>query len=152
MSAPHPTYEQLVDLPAYVQQPVPIAFEETPLAIEGVHGRFEFQVEMAVTSAQRSRGLMFRDSLDEDRGMLFDFGSPQEVSMWMRNTLIPLDMLFIREDGEISRIVGEAQPLSDRTILSGGPVRAVLELKGGIAAELGIEPGDKVLHPLFDAP
>ena len=128
----------------------PPVFEQEPLWIETAEGRFEFQVEMASTPAQRNRGLMFRDELAADRGMLFDFQQTQPVTMWMRNTLISLDMLFVREDGRISRIVAETEPLSDRTIGSGGPVRAVLELRGGRAAELGIRPGDRLVHPMFE--
>ena len=95
---------------------------------------------------------MFRESLPDDHGMLFDFGHPQEVAMWMRNTLISLDIVFIRSNGRISRIVRDAQPLSDRVMESGEPVRAVLELRGGLTAERGIEPGDRIIHPLFDSP
>jgi uncharacterized protein len=126
-----------------------VHFEQERIWIETAEDRFEFQVEIAATPAQRSRGLMFRDHLAADRGMLFDFGQTQPVTMWMRNTLIPLDMLFVRDDGRISRIAAETQPLSDRVIGSGGPVRAVLELAGGRAAELGIEPGDRIVHPMF---
>jgi uncharacterized membrane protein (UPF0127 family) len=128
----------------------PSQFEQEPVWIETAADRFEFQVEIAATPAQRSRGLMFREHLAADRGMLFDFERPQPVTMWMRNTLISLDMLFVRDDGRISRIVAETEPLSDRTIGSGEPVRAVLELRGGRAAELGIRPGDRLIHPLFD--
>jgi uncharacterized membrane protein (UPF0127 family) len=128
----------------------PQALHEAPLIIEASGGRFEFQIELAKTPADRARGLMFRESLADDHGMLFDFGRPQPVTMWMRNTLIPLDILFIRSDGRISRIARDAQPLSDRTVESGGPVRAVLELRGGITAERNIEPGDRIIHPLFD--
>ena len=128
----------------------PVRFEQEPLWIETAEERLEFQVEIAATSAQRSQGLMFRDHLAADGGMLFDFERPRPVTMWMRNTLISLDMLFVREDGRISRIVTETEPLSDRTIASGGPVRAVLELRGGRAAELGIRPGDRLIHPMFN--
>lgn len=128
----------------------PIRFEQEPLWIETAGERFEFEVEIAATPAQRSRGLMFRDRLAADRGMLFDFERPQPVTMWMRNTLISLDMLFVRDDGLIGRIVAGTEPLSDRAIGSGGPVRAVLELRGGRAAELGIQPGDRVVHPMFE--
>ena len=130
----------------------PPALHEAPLIIEASGGRFEFQIELAKTPAERARGLMFRESLADDHGMLFDFGRPQPVTMWMRNTLIPLDILFIRSDGLISRIARDAQPLSDRIVESGGPVRAVLELRGGITAERDIEPGDRIIHPLFDDP
>jgi uncharacterized membrane protein (UPF0127 family) len=129
-----------------------IVFEETPLIIEAENGRFEFVVEMAVSPAQRSRGLMFREDLAEDRGMLFDFGRLQRASMWMRNTYVPLDMLFIDADGRITQIAVDIQPLSDAVIASREPVRAVLELRAGLTAELGIRPGDRIVHPMFGQP
>ena len=128
------------------------ALEEATLTIEASDERFEFQLELAKTPAERARGLMFRESLADEHGMLFDFGHPQPVAMWMRNTLIPLDILFIRSDGRISRITRNAEPLSDRVLESGEPVRAVLELRGGLTAERDIEPGDRIIHPLFDEP
>ncbi len=127
----------------------PPDFDHDRLTIVSSAGRFEFQVELATTPDQRAYGLMFRESLSDDHGMLFDFGHPQPVAMWMRNTYIPLDMLFIHADGRIGRIVHEAQPLSDTVLDSGEPVRAVLELRGGLTTELGIEPGDRVAHRLF---
>jgi hypothetical protein len=127
-----------------------VTFEETPLFIEATSGRFEFQVELAVSPEQRSQGLMFREDLDEDRGMLFDFGRSQRASMWMRNTYVPLDMLFIDAAGRITQIAANTQPLSDAAIASREPVRAVLELRAGVTARLGIEPGDRVIHPLFE--
>jgi uncharacterized membrane protein (UPF0127 family) len=129
-----------------------IAFEESLLTIAAADDRFEFRVEMAVSPAQRSQGLMFRESLEEDRGMLFDFGKPQQATMWMRNTYVPLDMLFLDEHGRITQIAADAQPLSDAVIASRDQVRAVLELGGGVSAKLGIKPGDRVIHPLFTEP
>ena len=108
-----------------------------------------FQVEVARNDADRAQGLMFRRSMAPDRGMLFDFGRVEPVSMWMQNTYLSLDMLFIRKDGTIARIAANTEPLSTRTIPSGEPVLAVLELNAGTAAKLGIKPGDKVEHPLF---
>jgi uncharacterized membrane protein (UPF0127 family) len=122
----------------------------SPLAIETGHGRFEFQVELAVTPADPAQGLMFRESLADDRGMLFDFGRATPVAMWMRNTYIPLDIIFIRADGSISRIARDAEPLSDTVIESGEPVAAVLELRGGLTEEHGIDAGDRVVHPMFE--
>lgn len=127
-------------------------FDQGRLVIDGTAGRFEFQVELALTPPQRARGLMFRESLADDHGMLFDFGAPQPVAMWMRNTYISLDMVFIRANGVIAKITRDAQPLSDTVLDSGEPVRAVLELKGGVTAKLGIQPGDRVVHPLFKEP
>jgi uncharacterized membrane protein (UPF0127 family) len=126
------------------------ALDRSPLTIETSHGRFEFQVELAATPAERARGLMFRESLADDHGMLFDFGSAKPVAMWMRNTYIPLDILFIRADGSISRIARNAEPLSDAVIDSGEPVTAVLELRGGLTSEHGIDAGDRVVHQLFE--
>lgn len=114
----------------------------------GVH---VFQVELAVNDAERAQGLMYRKELPEGRGMLFDFQREQEVAFWMKNTLIPLDMIFIRADGRILRIAENTTPLSEQTIPSGGPVRGVLEVIGGTARRLGIAPGDRVAHPFFSA-
>ena len=112
----------------------------------GVHA---FTVEIADNDADRAKGLMFRKELPEGRGMLFDFHREQEVSFWMENTYIPLDMIFIRGDGRILRIAENTEPLSTRLIPSGGPVRAVLEVIGGTARRLGIAPGDRVGHAMF---
>ena len=120
-----------------------------PLTIVSGSGRHTFQVEVARNDADRAQGLMFRRNLAPDRGMLFDFGRVQPISMWMQNTYIPLDMIFIRADGTIARIAENAEPLSTRTILSGEPVLAVLEVPGGTAERLGIKPGDRIEHPLF---
>jgi hypothetical protein len=112
----------------------------------GVHA---FTVELATNDAERERGLMFRKELPEGHGMLFDFAEDRPVAFWMHNTYIPLDMIFIRGDGSILRIAERAEPLSDRLIPSGGPVRAVLEVIGGTARKLGIAPGDRVESPIF---
>jgi uncharacterized membrane protein (UPF0127 family) len=120
-----------------------------PLAIVGGSGRHAFQVEVARNDADRAQGLMYRRYLAPDRGMLFDFGRVQPISMWMQNTYIPLDMIFIRPDGTIARIAENAEPLSTRTIPSGEPVLAVLEVIGGTASRLDLKPGDRVEHPLF---
>lgn len=112
----------------------------------GVH---VFSVELAVTTEERARGLMFRKELPEGQGMLFDFRPEQPVSMWMENTYISLDMIFIRSNGRIARIAENTEPLSREIISSGGPVGAVLEVVAGTARKLGIAPGDKVAHPIF---
>ena len=111
--------------------------------------RHAFKVEVARNDADRAQGLMFRRTIPGDWGMLFDFGRVEPVSMWMKNTYLPLDMLFIRADGSIARIAANAEPLSTRAIPSGEPVLAVLELNAGTAARLGIRAGDRVEHPLF---
>ncbi len=108
-----------------------------------------FQTEVMKTPEQRAKGLMFREYMPEDRGMLFDFDREEPVTMWMRNTKISLDMLFIRANGEIHRIHERAQPMDETTIPAGAPVRYVLELNGGIAAKLGLKAGDLVKHPLI---
>jgi uncharacterized membrane protein (UPF0127 family) len=106
-------------------------------------------IEIAEGAKEKALGLMFRTELADTQGMLFPYGEPRELTMWMRNTYIPLDMLFIRPDGVIHRIEARAAPLSDRMINSGGPVTAVLELPGGAAERLGVKAGDRVRHPLF---
>ncbi len=116
---------------------------EAPLTIHSANGDHAFRVEIAASLAEQERGLMFRRELSPDRGMIFPYDPPQEVSFWMKNTLIPLDMIFIRADGAIARI-STARPLSLETVPSGEPVVAVLEIGGGRAAELGIREGDRV--------
>jgi len=113
----------------------------------GVH---VFSVELVENDADRAKGLMYRKELPEGRGMLFDFHREQDVSFWMQNTYIPLDMLFIRADGRILSIAENTEPLSTRMIPSRGPVRAVLEVIGGSARKFGIAPGDRVAHPIFN--
>lgn len=125
------------------------AAERQTLEIATATGVHVFSVELANTDEERARGLMFRKELPAGQGMLFDFKRDQEVSMWMQNTYIPLDMIFIRADGRIHRIAENTEPLSTRIISSGGPVRAVLEVIGGTAKRLGIRPGDRVAHPMF---
>jgi uncharacterized membrane protein (UPF0127 family) len=112
----------------------------------GVHA---FSVEMASNDAERERGLMFRKELPEGHGMLFDFQTDQEVSFWMHNTYLPLDMLFIQGNGRISHIAENATPMSDALIPSDGPVRAVLEVIAGTVQKYGIAPGDRVTGSIF---
>ena len=119
------------------------------LTIRSSSGVHAFEVEVARTAEDRARGLMHRRYMPADRGMLFDFGVDGPVAMWMKDTFIPLDMLFIRKDGTIARIAENTEPHSTRTIASGEDVRSVLELNGGVSAKLGIKSGDAVLHPLF---
>jgi uncharacterized protein len=126
-----------------------LAASQSTLDIVSKGGVHSFTVELATNDEERSRGLMFRKTLPEGHGMLFDFEHEAPVAFWMHNTYIPLDMIFIRGDGSILRIAENAEPLSDRLIPSGGPVRAVLEVIGGTAHKLGIAPGDKVKSPIF---
>ena len=106
-------------------------------------------VWIAATPAHRAQGLMWIRDLPDDTGMLFLYGRPQPVSMWMKNTVIPLDMLFIRADGRVVRVVERTEPLSLATIASGEDVTGVLELEAGEAARLGLRPGVIVQHPAF---
>ena len=124
--------------------------ETSSLTIESANGSHAFTVEIADEPEEISYGLMDRQSLEDDAGMLFDFGAPREPAMWMKNTLIPLDMLFISSDGTVQMIARNTVPGSLRTISPGMPVKAVLEINAGQSAELGIEPGDTVIHPVFD--
>lgn len=115
------------------------------LAIETASGkRHEIIAEIADTPAARGTGLMFREAMADDAGMLFDFHRESEVIFWMKNTLISLDMLFVKEDGTIARIARDTTPLSEKIIPSGEPVRFVLELVGGTSARLGIAKGDRL--------
>lgn len=112
--------------------------------------RHEFNVEMALTPEQQTVGLMFRKEVPADGGMLFDWGAPRTSTMWMRNTVAPLDMLFIGADGTIKRIAENTVPESLAIIDSGGPVRATLELAAGTSRRLGIHVGDKVEQRIFE--
>ena len=120
-----------------------------PLDIVTAHGARHFTVEIADTDATRESGLMFRKSMAPNRGMLFDFGTPQTVTFWMKNTLIPLDMVFIAKDGHVVAIKRNAAPMSEALIPSGAPIVGVLELRGGRAAEIGVKPGDEVRERIF---
>ena len=130
-------------------QPADIQFKRSSLTIVSGGHDLKFEVDLATNDAERSRGLMFRKQLGAYEGMLFDFYQEMQVSFWMKNTLIPLDMLFIAGDGTVKHVHANAVPLSTDTVPSLYPVRAVLEINGGSAALLGIKPGDKVRHPIF---
>ncbi|MEZ2143774.1 DUF192 domain-containing protein [Bradyrhizobium sp. DN5] len=120
-----------------------------PLEIVTRNGVQVFSVEMATTEQEKQTGLMYRKELADGKGMLFDFNPEQEVSMWMKNTYVSLDMIFIRADGRILRIAENTEPMSTKIISSQGPARAVLEVVAGTAQKYGIRPGDRVAHPLF---
>ncbi|MEO0551251.1 MAG: DUF192 domain-containing protein [Pseudomonadota bacterium] len=122
----------------------------TPLTIVSGETSHTYTVEVADDPEEIAFGLMERESLDVSTGMLFEFVQPREPAMYMKNTLIPLDMLFIATDGTIEMIARNTVPGSLRTISPGVPVKGVLEINGGEAAELGIEPGDTVVHPIFE--
>jgi uncharacterized membrane protein (UPF0127 family) len=135
------------DLPPGVP---PIRFEgPEPLEIATRGGVLSFDVEVAVKDEQRARGLMYRRSLPAGYGMLFDFGVERDVKMWMKNTYVSLDMLFIRSDGRILNIAERTTPLSTATVSSAGAVRFVLELPAGTAKRLRIAAGDEVGHRLI---
>jgi uncharacterized protein len=119
------------------------------IAVASDNGRHAFKVEMATDDASRAHGLMERTELAPDAGMLFVFPRPQLVAFWMKNTPLPLDMLFIRADGTIAAIVAETTPYSEKPVPSLEPVRAVLELNGNRTRELGIKPGDTVHGAIF---
>ena len=118
------------------------------LEIGTATGRHVFQVEIVNNDATRERGLMDRRFMAADHGMLFEFDREAPVSFWMKNTYIPLDMIFIAPSGVVTHIAN-AEPLSERVIPSAGPCIAVLELNGGMAASIGLKVGDKVRHPFF---
>jgi uncharacterized protein len=122
-----------------------------PLEIATKNGVQVFTVEMATTDEEKTTGLMFRKELADGRGMLFDFSPEQEVTMWMKNTFVSLDMIFIRADGRILRIAENTEPQSTKTIPSMGLAKGVLEVIAGTAKKYGIAPGDRVAHPLFNA-
>ena len=124
----------------------PVHFDTEQIFVESAGGkRHFFTVELAITPEQRERGLMYRKMMADDRGMLFDFGEPRQVMMWMKNTELPLDMLFADEDGRITRIAERAVPFSETIVDSRGAVKFVLELNAGMASELGIRPGDRLV-------
>jgi uncharacterized membrane protein (UPF0127 family) len=127
------------------------AADQHVLEIASKTGVHTFAVEMAVNDAERQKGLMYRKELPEGQGMLFDFQHEQETSFWMENTYISLDIIFIRADGRILRIAENTEPLSQKLIPSGGPIRGVLEVIAGTTRKLGIAVGDKVAHPIFSA-
>ena len=130
--------------------PQAVAQEFSELWIETEAGaRYRFEIELAVTPEEQARGLMHREEMAADAGMLFLFEPIRPVSFWMKNTLISLDMLFVDTEGRIVNIGERTEPLSLDSVPSDGPVRAVLEINGGLSAQLGIRPGDKVVHDAF---
>lgn len=134
--------------PLVAQQPQSIAPSPVFLSIETRTGVQRFVVEIADEQKEREVGLMFREDLPQDQGMLFDFGTDRMVSMWMRNTPLSLDMVFINLSGTVVRVAENTTPFSPAIISSGEPVRYVLELNAGVASGNGIHSGDKVMHPL----
>jgi len=137
--------------PAHCTASQPVLTPLQPLTITPAHGKpASFMVEMADTETKREYGLMCRKSLAPDRGMLFDFGGPSDdVAFWMRNTLIGLDIVYIAPNGTILSIARKVRPLDESPVPAGGTIRAVLEIASGRAAQLGLQPGDRVRHRIF---
>ena len=121
------------------------------LKIATQNGSVNLNIEVMKTPEEQAQGLMFRQSMPDDQGMLFDFGIERPISMWMKNTYIPLDMVFVTADGKIHRIEENTEPLSERMVFSGIPILAVLELKAGASRRLGIKAGDRLVHSVFSA-
>jgi len=136
---------------AVVSLPLAACSDESKLTIHSASGDHAFNIEVVDTAESRAQGLMYRQELADDAGMLFDFLGEQQVSFWMMNTFIPLDMLFITADGVVKNIHVNARPHDPTGIPSDGPVQFVLEIPGGRSVELGIEAGDTVTHPRIKA-
>ena len=119
------------------------------IEIDTSSGPHSFDIEVMRTRAELEKGLMFRRQMAPDAGMLFDFGAPQRVAMWMKNTYLPLDMLFIAKDGHVVSVKQNAEPMSESVISSGGEITGVLELNAGTAKRIGVKAGDQVHHPMF---
>ncbi len=140
----------LVAAPVLADSSTPVTFGHSDITIVTIGGKtFRFAVEIAETQEQLHQGLMFRETMADDTGMLFLLGTEEVASFWMRNTFLPLDMIFIARDGHITNIHRNAPPGSTAIISSTAPVIAVLEVNAGITGRLGIHGGDKVLHPAF---
>lgn len=138
-----PAASSAQQVPAQTQSPAGLPL--VPLEIHSGKRVHRFIVEVAATAQQQSRGLMFRPKVGPNEGMIFPFASPQPASFWMRNTMVPLDMIFIRANGTIARIAVNTVPYSEAHVSSGEPVAAVLELAGGRTVELGIKANDRVV-------
>ena len=134
--------------PVFAQQAAMILPDDpAPLVIHTALGNYNFSVEVADEPNERARGLMFREEMASDHGMLFDFGGARDIMMWMKNTPMPLDMVFIRADGTVARVAERTVPFSEDVIPSGEPVSHVLELRAGVARLIGLKPGDRLEHP-----
>ena len=125
------------------------ALPRSELLVETASSQFRFEVEIADDVSERAEGLMFRESMADNAGMLFLYPSPQQVQFWMKNTPMSLDIVFVRADGTIARIAERATPFSEEMILSGEEVTAVLEVKGGMMQQLGVRVGDRLKHPTY---
>lgn len=134
--------------PAHPETIIEFGAPETVI-VQTEAGEIVFEALIADSDEERQRGLMFREALADNEGMLFNYGEVQTVSMWMRNTLIPLDLIYIAPDGEILKIIANARPHSLRSLASDFPVLGVLEVRGGLTRDTGIRPGDIVRHDMF---
>lgn len=128
----------------------PQKLESETLTVVTGQGRFELTVEIADEPAEQAIGLMHREEMPVKHGMLFDFGTTRPITMWMKNTPLSLDMIFIKKDGTVARIAERTTPFSLDTITSGEPVSYVLEVRGGVARLMGLKPGDKLEHRRFE--
>lgn len=135
-----------------VAAPLAACSDEGKLVLHTATGDYDFNVEVVDTPESRAQGLMFRQELADDAGMLFDFQEEREVSFWMRNTFIPLDMIFVGSDGVVKTIHVNARPQDPTSIPSQVPVQFVLEIPGGRSEEIGLKPGDMMEHALVGAP
>ncbi|MDJ0613963.1 MAG: DUF192 domain-containing protein [Rhizobiaceae bacterium] len=133
------------------QQAQEILLPREELVVETNAGKFTFSVEIADEDIERSTGLMFRTEMAPNHGMLFDFGKSEPIAMWMQNTVLSLDMIFIQADGIVLRVARNTTPFSRDIITSGGPVSHVLEVNAGIANQIGLKAGDRIIHPDFNS-
>ena len=136
--------------PAWSSEPMILPVDPAPLVVESAGGSSTFSIEIADDNEERGRGLMFRKDMADDRGMLFVFENTRQVGFWMKNTPMPLDLIFIGEDGVVLDVL-PGEPFSEAPIGPRAPVRFVLEVKRGIAMAAGIEAGMQVRHPVIDA-
>lgn len=139
----------LVLISTLLPAPVSARMARETVVLVTASGETRIDTEIAATTEEKALGLMFRTYLPDTQGMLFAYEKPLEITMWMRNTYIPLDMVFIKPDGTVHRIEARTEPLSETIISSKGDVLAVLELAGGAAERLGLKPGDKIRHRFF---
>ncbi len=142
--SPHPASQSQASTPTAPARHAVSGLPVIPLSVTSPRGRHAFLVEVARTEAEQAKGLMFRTSMGADEGMIFPMQPTRNAAFWMRNTVIPLDIVFIGRDRRILNIAANAVPYDERPLPSAGPVSGVLELNGGRAAELGIGPGDLV--------
>ena len=143
------TFAVVFALSLFAGEACAAALPVTTITVDGAKGSTPFKVEVAGDSASQEKGLMYRKTMAPNAGMLFDFHTTVMTSFWMKNTVLPLDIIFVRSDGTISSIAANAVPFSEAAIPSSEPIRAVLEINAGRARQLGIEPGDKVHAAIF---